>query len=79
MAEYICKPHEKKFEAHPVIVTYTCEFCNEGEMKAFQKTVKAEDIHMEGPIMIAHKCEKCGKIMQLPKSYPRIEWEKIER
>lgn len=76
MAEYVCKPHEKKSAVRPVAIDYICEFCNEGYMVAIARTMKLDDL--SGGILIEHNCTNCGGRMKLPMAYPRIEWEKIE-
>ena len=76
MAEYVCKEHERKFEVRPVGVQYICEFCNEGQMLVQHRVVKIEDI--AGPHMFDHVCNNCGKHMQLPQAYPKIEWEVLD-
>lgn len=66
-------PHEETFPIKPVGVKYKCEFCGVGEQ------VVDPDCHsviMTNPPLIQHKCTYCGKIMNLPKQYPRVEWVK---
>lgn len=75
---YTPKEHEEVFDIKPVGVRYICEFCNEGEMIADPK----EPILMtvEGvQLMRTHICNKCGKSMKLPKTYPYIEWVPVEK
>ena len=63
--------NEQLFHITPIGVRYTCPFCNKGEMKL--------DINNPArmPNMFPHKCTACDKTMQLPKTYPYIEWEEI--
>lgn len=65
--------HEEMFELKPIGIRYRCEFCNDGEMIASN----SETLIVEyggGPYMRTHTCNKCGKSMKLPKTYPYIEW-----
>lgn len=77
---YNLKPHEEMFELHPYGVRYKCEFCNEGEQVVVKDEVITVPLVMkvgnsQSPIMRKHRCNKCGKEMMLPKSYPYIEWK----
>ena len=62
--------HEELFDVQPVGVRYICEFCHKGEMKV----VSEIPVPFGESPLIQHKCTSCGKIMQLPKAYPYIEW-----
>lgn len=67
--------HEQLFKLMPVGVRYICEFCGEGEMETDPNSVMVVPLPTTGmPMMRTHKCNKCGKTMQLPKTYPYIEW-----
>ena len=68
--------HERAFPIKPVGVKYICEICNDGEQIAVSD-VSVGIKMMEGQQrpMILHRCNKCGKEMSLPKSYPYIEWD----
>lgn len=74
---YTPKDHEELFDVKPVGVKYICEFCNEGEMIA-DKTMIANPFEFLKSPLIAHKCTKCGKTLQLMENYPKIEWVKSE-
>lgn len=63
--------HEQLFPIYPVGVKYICEFCKNGEMQVDT----SEPMLACDPPLIAHRCNKCGKIMHLPKQYPYIEWK----
>ncbi len=66
--------NEQLFEVKPVGVKYICEFCNEGEMiHSYKDHYSPEEYDCR---MIPHTCDKCGKVMKLPKIYPYIEWNK---
>lgn len=76
MAKYQPLPHEETFKIHPVGVRYICEFCNAGEMKV-DTSGGSVQVVLTNPPLIPHKCTNCGKTMQLPKSYPYVEWEEL--
>lgn len=69
------KPHEEAFPVRPVGIRYICEFCNEGEQIAIPDQVVNVQMTYPERYMIKHRCNKCGKEMMLPKSYPYISWE----
>ena len=71
------KEHEEAFELKPVGIRYTCEFCNEGEM-IYDSNNPFSLQEFGHTRMISHKCNKCGKDMKLPKTYPYIEWVTAE-
>ena len=62
--------NEVVFPIHPVGVKYICEFCNKGEMKLLPPPKEPP----ENLSLFPHQCNKCGKIMNLPQMYPKIEW-----
>lgn len=68
------KEHEEYFELKPIGVRYICEFCGKGEMEADPNESVVIPLVTGAPIMRTHICNKCGKSMQLPKTYPYIEW-----
>jgi hypothetical protein len=65
--------HEEMFNLHPVGVRYICEFCNDGEMQVSEEEVNTALLGST-PLLISHKCNKCGKTMQLPRSYPYVKF-----
>lgn len=69
---YQPKPNEKTFEVKPIGVAYECEFCHEGEQIADKENPDFKNG------MFKHICNKCKKVMYLPRVYPYIEWEKNE-
>lgn len=71
------KEHEEAFELKPVGIRYICEFCNEGEM-IYDSSENVVIVPLNRSTMIPHKCNKCGKDMKLPKTYPYIEWVTAE-
>lgn len=72
------KPHEEAFEIKPTGIRYRCEFCNEGEMKHLNNEPIVVNLSEDAPRMYNHVCDKCGKIMMLPKVYPYIEWTSVD-
>ena len=77
MSEYKAQENEKLFKLEPVGVAYVCEFCHEGEMEGFIDEPLEVDANGNMPL-IPHRCNKCGKVLQLPRMYPRIEWNRVE-
>jgi hypothetical protein len=66
---------EKKTKCDVFIVDYECE-CKEGNMMFGGKGRKGLD---NKSVMFAHKCNKCGKILEIKnKQYPQMEYKKIE-
>ena len=76
MNQYEPKEHEQLFGVRPIGVRYICEFCNEGEMRYITPTYIIAPNAL-GIKLYKHQCSKCGKIMELPKMYPYIEWSEI--
>lgn len=74
---YTPKEHEELFEIKPIGVRYICELCGKGEMIAMSE----DPIRLmgEGIMMRKHQCTNCKGIMQLPKTYPYIEWTPVEK
>lgn len=77
------QPNEEAVEIRPVGIRYRCEFCHEGFMEATGETELVEVLmtnppQYNRPPLRTHKCTKCGKTMQLPSTYPRIDWEVVE-
>lgn len=73
---YTPKEYEELFEIKPIGVRYRCELCGEGEMIAMNE----DPVRLmgDGMMMRKHQCTKCKGIMQLPKTYPYIEWIPVE-
>lgn len=71
--------NEKLYKASPVMVTYTCERCNNGEMILDQHTMPRQIGNTA--LMFRHQCDnpECGYFMELPKQYPYIEWIRKEK
>ena len=69
---YQPKGKEQVFPITPLLVTYPCEYCNEGEMKVVVEPVSVWP--PPSPNLHKHYCTKCGGELLLPKSYPYIEW-----
>lgn len=68
------RPHEERFDVKPIGIRYICEFCNEGEMIFTGR--RGTIVNVEPPkFLFQHRCNKCGKTMDLPRSYPYVEWE----
>ena len=71
------RPHEERFDIRPVGIRYICEFCNEGEMIATGNVSRM--IATNPPsLLVPHRCNKCGKEMELPRSYPYVDWEEVD-
>lgn len=67
--------HEERFPIYPRGVRYRCEFCEEGEQEYVSGEMNQEAWKQK---LFPHRCNKCGKTMMLPKTYPFIEWTKGE-
>lgn len=67
---YKPRPNEKTFQIKPLGVKYICEHCHEGEMISVNDNIMLTS----NPPLFAHKCNKCGGELQLPRRYPYIEW-----
>ncbi|MCM1222626.1 MAG: hypothetical protein NC548_50005 [Lachnospiraceae bacterium] len=70
------KPNERAEQLFPVGVKYICEFCGEGEMTVQRNKLATLGVSMrpDGPMLFPHVCSHCGKEMQLPEPYPKLEW-----
>ena len=66
-------PNEEAFEVRPIGIRYKCEFCQDGEQIVDPKGAVLTSM----PPLFPHKCNKCGKTMHLPKTYPYIYWENL--
>ena len=75
---YVPRKNEVTFEVKPIGVAYTCEFCHKGEMEADTSRLIVVDA-ANGLQMIKHFCNSCGAQMDLPRVYPYIEWEKVDK
>lgn len=70
---------EVRVPIKPVGIKYRCEFCNEGFMESLDDQPRVIEVLATDPPqykkpLIVHKCTKCGRLMQLPRTYPSIEW-----
>lgn len=72
------KPQERPIRLLPVGVKYTCEFCNDGEMKFDNSQLVGIPEQGVIPTLFPHLCSRCGKSMLLPKIYPYIDWVEKE-
>lgn len=63
---------EETFPVKPIGVKYICDFCKIGQM---QQTGQM-NIH-ENIATFTHKCENCGKEIELKEKYPLIRYEQI--
>ena len=66
--------HERIVELKPIGIKYICESCNEGEMIVDNREPIVVPFGGRIDYLRPHVCNKCGMKMQLPKSYPYIEW-----
>lgn len=73
---FVPNKHERVFELIPIGVNYVCEFCHEGNMIIDSTEVLVVELSDGGPHMQlrTHICDKCGKTLKLPKTYPYVEW-----
>lgn len=62
---------EKEISIQQVLLIYTCDLCNEGEMN--YTTV----IIHERPIKYQHRCDKCDKKKNLSSVYPKLKSVRI--
>lgn len=76
--------NEVRVEIRPIGVKYRCEFCHEGFMEAIHEDSEIIEIiatnppQYKTPPLRTHLCDKCGKMMKLPRTYPRIDWEEVK-
>lgn len=65
-------PHERTVEVRPIGIKYVCPHCHVGSMVASDSD---PFVFKDGkPISRVHYCDNCGARMDLPKTYPYIEW-----
>lgn len=69
------KQNEVRVPMRAFAVKYKCEFCGEGEQMAITDEMIQLDLNqISKPQLVAHRCNKCGKEMMLPRPYPYLEW-----
>jgi hypothetical protein len=66
------RKYEEPFKLVPIGIRYKCEACNEGEMIYDYDPTRV--VYATNPPLIPHICTKCGMKLDLPKTYPYIEW-----
>lgn len=74
---FVLGEHESVFELKPIGVNYTCELCGQGIMEAVTDEAITIELFDNGSPQMrlrSHKCNSCGGVMQLPKTYPYIAW-----
>ena len=66
--------HEEIVNLKPIGIRYRCEICRNGEMIVDTREPVVVPLGGNPSVLRPHLCNKCGAKMQLPKSYPYIEW-----
>jgi len=64
---------EKKVEVKTFAVSYICDKCGEGQM------VFTGEMKPSKPPTFVYKCDKCGEKKNSKQSYPRVEYEAMEK
>lgn len=64
--------NERVFDVRPIGIRYQCQHCHMGFMVA--SDIDPFIFKNGKPISRVHYCDNCGARMELPKTYPYIEW-----